>query len=142
MKESGRSGGPRKGAFNSQFVEFIELFATIGTDEKIFPKRCNTCGKIYQSFPEYIHRTEPEDHCLEDYRELREGFGTMQYRKCYCGSTLTIIFAEDDYPTLDRFWEMIGREAKERGTTIRDVVREFREECNRYVVEHSSPKRT
>ena len=70
---------------------------------------------------------------------------TRAFRTTSTGRSRKIIAwktAEDDYPALDRFREMIGREARDRGTTIRNVVGEFREECNRYVVEHSSPKRT
>ena len=36
---------------------------------------------------------------------------------------------------LDRFWEMIGKESKQTGKPVQEVVTEFREQCNRYVVE-------
>lgn len=142
MNVSGSSAVKQQRGYNDRFIEFIELFADIGANEKIFPKTCRTCGKVFQSFPEYIHQTEPVNHCLEDYRDVRDGFGTMQYRHCYCGSTLTINFTEDDYPTLDRFWEMIGKEARDRGKPAREIVGEFREQCNRYIIEHQLPKRT
>ena len=61
----------------------------------------------------------------------------MQYRNCACGSTLVINFTKDVYPLLDRFWEMIGKEAKEREKPVREVVSEFREQCNRYVMEQT-----
>jgi hypothetical protein len=60
----------------------------------------------------------------------------MQYRNCTCGSTLVINFTKDEYPLLDRFWEMMGKEAKERGKPLWEVVSEFREQCNRYIMEH------
>lgn len=115
-------------------MEFIKQFALIGKNSKLFPKRCRTCGKVFESFPEYIQGTSPRDHCLEDYRDV-DGYGTMQYRNCTCGSTLIINFTEDVYPLLDRFWEMIGQEAKRQGKTPRDIVTDFREQCNRYIVE-------
>jgi hypothetical protein len=120
---------------NTRFTEFIEQFAHIGQNSMLFPKTCHTCGKEFLSFPEYIHGTEPAKHCLEDCRDVGDGYGTMQYRNCRCGSTLAINFTEDVYPLIDRFWEMIGGEARREGKPVREVVLEFREQCNRYILE-------
>ncbi len=129
--------GTTKGlAYDDKFLEFIVLFAKIGTDTRIFPKKCRTCSKVYQSFPDYIRRTSAAKHCLEDYRAVSDGYGTMQYRNCSCGTTLMINFSKDVYPLIDRFWEMIGKESKATGKAVREVVEEFREQCNRYVLEH------
>jgi hypothetical protein len=119
---------------DERFLEFIRLFASIGKDSRLFPKKCLTCGKEYENFPEYIHQTSPIKHCLEDYRDGSDALGTMQYRNCRCGSTLVINFTRDVYPLIDDFWEMIGREAKERDKSVREVVLEFREQCNRYIM--------
>jgi len=121
--------------YNERFLEFIKLFALIGKDSRLFPKKCRTCGKEFESFPEYLHATSPVQHCLEDYREASDAIGTMQYRNCACGSTRAIKFTRALYPLLDGFWEMIGREARERDTPVREVVSEFREQCNRYIME-------
>lgn len=124
--------------YNPRFVEFIELFARIGADSRIFPKKCSTCGREYKSFPEYIHGTEPLEQGLKDYSDLMDVPRTMQYRNCRCGSTLAIIFTKDVYPLLDKFWEMLGIESKERGHPLPEVLSEFREQCNRYVIEHDA----
>jgi len=121
--------------YKKRFVEFIKLFSLIGKDSRLFPKKCRACGKEFQSFPEYIHATSPVQHCLEDYRDASDALGTMQYRNCACGSTLVIRFTRDVYPLLDAFWEMIGSEAKERDKPAQEVVSEFREQCNRYILE-------
>jgi hypothetical protein len=121
--------------YNERFLEFIKLFAQIGSDSRIFPKTCHTCGTVYRSFPEYIHNTSPTAHCLEEYGNAVDANFTMQYRNCDCGSTLTIAFTKETYPLLDRFWEMIGKESKQTGKPVQEVVTEFREQCNRYVVE-------
>ena len=125
----------RKGQrYDERFLEFIRLFASIRKDSRLFPKKCQTCGKEYQNFPEYIHQTSPLQHCLEDYRGSSDALGTMQYRNCGCGTTLVINFTRDVYPLIDDFWEMIGREAKYRDKSVREVVSEFREQCNRYIL--------
>ncbi len=131
--------GTKAAQYNRRFMEFIEIFARLGEDTRLFPKKCRSCGKAYQSFPEYIHGTSAVQHCLEDYRDVSSGLGTMQYRNCSCGTTLTISFSQDDYPMLDRFWEMIGREAKKSSRPVQEVVSEFREQCNRYIVEQADP---
>jgi hypothetical protein len=121
--------------YNERFLEFIKLFGQIGSDSRIFPKTCHTCGTVFRSFPEYIHKTSPTAHCLEEYGTAMDANFTMQYRNCQCGSTLIIAFTKKTYPLLDRFWEMIGKESKVTGKPVREVVTEFREQCNRYVVE-------
>lgn len=121
--------------YNERFLEFIKLFACIGEDSRLFPKKCRTCGKEYQNFPDYLHETSPLQHCLEDYRGSSAELGTMQYRNCGCGTTLAINFTKDVYPLMDDFWEMIETEAKEKDKSVREVVSEFREQCNRYIRE-------
>lgn len=121
--------------YNPKFLKFIELFAKIGANSKIFPKRCATCGEVFRNFPEYIHKTEPVSHGLEDYSGGLDLPRTMQYRNCTCGSTLTILFTKDVYPLLDQFWEMLGLESKSSERPLVEVVTEFREQCNRYIHE-------
>ena len=107
----------RKNSFdyNPRFLEFIELFARIGDDSRLFPKKCRTCGQEYKSFPDYIHRTESLAHGLEDYSDALDVPGAMQYRNCRCGSALAIIFTKDVHPLLDKFWEMVERESQDSG---------------------------
>ncbi len=122
--------------YNEKFLPFIKAFSDIGRDSRLFPKTCHTCGRVYRSFPEYIQNTQPTAHGLEEYGSDVDPSFTMQYRNCRCGSTLTIAFTKKIYPLLDSFWEMLGRESKETGRPFREVVTEFREQCNRYVIEN------
>jgi uncharacterized C2H2 Zn-finger protein len=122
--------------YNERFLEFIRLFGKIGADSRIFPKTCRTCGTVFANFPDYIRHTTPAAHCLEEYGGSMDANMTLQYRNCQCGTTLTITFTKKTYPMLDRFWEMIGKESKASGRPVRDVVTEFRTQCNRYVTEH------
>ena len=119
--------------YNPKFLKFIQLFAKIGADSRIFPKKCGTCGQVFRNFPEYIHNTDPVSHGLEDYSSVLDLPRTMQYRNCACGSTLTILFTKDVYPMLDKFWEMLGLESKSSGRPLVEVVSEFREQCNRFI---------
>lgn len=103
----------------------------------MFPKKCRTCGREYCSFPEYIHQTLPVAHGLEPYTDSLEEIQTMQYRNCRCGSTLAINLTRESYPLLGSFWEMIAGEAERTGRPSRDIVMEFREQCNRYIIEQA-----
>jgi hypothetical protein len=125
-----------KDPYNPKFLKYIELFAQIGDNRRLFPKKCRTCGKVYKNFPEYIHNTSPLAHGLEEFTNSLNIQHTMQYRHCSCGSTLAILFTKEDYPLLDSFWEMIGKESKETKKPVREVVGEFREQCNRYILEN------
>lgn len=128
--------------YNERFLEFIKLFAGIGRDSRLFPKTCRTCGRVYRSFPEYIHDTSPAGHCLEEYGGSQDPHFTMQYRNCMCGTTLTIAFTKETYPLLEQFWEMIGKESKASGKPLREVVLDFREQCNRYVIDQENSEDT
>jgi hypothetical protein len=119
--------------YNERFLTYIEAFAEVGKDSRLFPKKCGTCGREYANFPVYIHKTSPVAHGLEPYKDSGDVLHTMQYRNCGCGSTLCINLTEKDYPFLERLWEMLGREAKERGRPLREIVLEFREQCNQYI---------
>lgn len=121
--------------YNPKFLKYIELFVKVGADSRIFPKKCATCGQVYRNFPEYIHRTEAVSEGLADYSGVLDLPRTMQYRNCSCGSTLTILFTKDVYPMLDKFWEMLGMEARETNRPQVEVVKEFRQQCNRYIHE-------
>ncbi len=121
--------------YNPKFLKYIELFVKVGADSRIFPKKCATCGQVFRNFPEYIHRTEAVSEGLADYSGVLDLPRTMQYRNCSCGSTLTILFTKEVYPLLDKFWEMLGMEAKETSRPLVEVVTEFRQQCNRYIHE-------
>jgi hypothetical protein len=125
----------KAGNYNERFLEFIKLFAKIGADSRIFPKTCRTCGRVYRNFPEYLQNTVATAHSLEEYGDTLDATFTMQYRNCRCGSTLTVVFTRQTYPLLERFWHMLAREAKEAGKPLREVVSDFREQCNRYISE-------
>ncbi len=121
--------------YDEKFLKYIKAFTGIGKNSRLFPKKCATCGRTYASFPEYIQETLPVAHGLEPYKDSGDALHTMQYRNCRCGSTLCINLTEDDYPLLESFWEMLGKESKERGKPIREIVLEFREQCNRFMEE-------
>jgi hypothetical protein len=125
----------REKEYNERFLAFIKEFARIGKDSRIFPKTCNTCGRVYASFPEYIQETSPIGHGFEPYTNALNVIRTMQYRHCSCGSTLAILFTAETYPLLESFWEMLGTEAETSGKDLRDVVADFREQCNLYIME-------
>lgn len=124
-----------KSSYNDAFLEFIKAFAQIGKDSRIFPKKCRACGAVYGNFADYIHNTNPVGHGLEPYLDNLDVPRTLQYRNCRCGTTLTISFTKETYPLIERFWEMIGKESKKSGKPVREVVSEFREQCNRYIKE-------
>ncbi|MBI5568802.1 MAG: hypothetical protein HY914_02555 [Desulfomonile tiedjei] len=121
--------------YNANFLKYIKAFADVGKHSRLFPKKCRTCGHEYADFPQYIQDTLPVGHGLEPYKDSGDALHTMQYRNCRCGSTLSIDLTEDEYPLLESFWEMLGKESKERARPIREVVLEFREQCNRYMSE-------
>jgi hypothetical protein len=120
---------------NKRFSEFIKLFHMIGKDDKLFPKICGACGAEYHSFSEFLQGTRPLGHGLEDVKSVMRVPYTLQYRNCACGTTLVLSLTADTYPELDRFWNMLRQEAEETGQGLPEVVADFREQCNRYILD-------
>lgn len=116
-----------------KFAEFMELFALIGSDEKLFPKPCRTCGKVYPSFADFVGGTVAKGHCLEDCSQVMGKPYTMMYRHCECGNTLVLSLTDDVFPELNDFWEMMMQEAEARGIPLRSVVMEFANSCESHL---------
>jgi len=73
-------------------IEITRLTEHIGNRlidmySKKFPKKCNNCGRIYQTRNDYLKATFP----LRGKGTIYEALGVQEYRNCVCGSTLLII---------------------------------------------------
>ena len=62
-----------------------------GHYKNIFPKKCNTCNKVYNDIKEYKKETEALNLKSTVYDEI----GLQEYRNCVCGSTL-IVWTKDE----------------------------------------------
>jgi hypothetical protein len=60
-------------------------------DEK-FPKKCNTCGRIYNSREDFLRETQAmkKGDVIFD-KEAKSNQRLQEYRNCVCGSTLVIV---------------------------------------------------
>ncbi len=119
---------------DEQFLHFIRLFEGIKSHKKLFPKECRVCGKKFASYPEYVRDTFPKAHMLEDCSEVMKRGFTMMYRHCECGNTLILTFTDEILPALDEFWCMLRREADRSGQPLRQVVKDFGRQCDRYMI--------
>jgi hypothetical protein len=127
------------GEYDERFLEFIKLVAAIGKDEKLFPKDCRTCGTKYDSFPQYLCATTPKGHTLEDGSDVMNRPFTMVYRHCPCGNTLVLTLTQETFPVLDQMWAMLKLVAEERDQTLQEVVSQFVEECEDYILFRDNP---
>jgi hypothetical protein len=122
--------------YNPRFLEFLELFVSADTHEKLFPKDCRTCGKTFQSLSHYLDSTVGKGHTLDDAEEVMGMPYTMTYRHCTCGNTLVLTFTAETYPMLGRLWTMLRAEAKVSKRPLNDVISEFVEQWERYMTTH------
>jgi len=118
---------------DSKFAEFMELFSLIGSDEKLFPKLCRTCGTSYLSFSDFVAGTVAKGHCLEDCSQVMGKPYTMMYRHCECGNTLVLSLTDEVFPELNDFWKMMMQEAEARGIPLRSLVMEFANSCESHL---------
>ena len=120
--------------FSELFLPFLRLFEGIRDHEKLFPKECRVCGKTFGSYPEYVRDTFPKGHVLEDCSDVMKRALTMTYRHCGCGNTLILTFTDEVLRALDELWAMLRQEAELTGKPLRQVVKEFGRQCDRYIV--------
>mgnify|MGYP003332345132 CR=1 FL=1 len=52
----------------------------------IFPKKCNTCGTVFDSLETYLKETKR----LKKTTTVFDEIGLQEYRNCHCGSTLVV----------------------------------------------------
>ena len=122
---------------NPKYRKFIRLFQEIDKHEKLFPKACNTCGRSFRTYSQYISETVPKGHVLEDCKEVMSTPFTMIYRHCMCGNTLVLTLTEETSPWLDELWEVLNEEAERTGAPIRTVTAEFAGQCDKIIVSES-----
>ncbi len=123
--------------FNPKFLEFIRLFIPIDSHEKLFPKECRTCGRIYSNLSEYLLRTVGKGHSLDNAEEVMGEPFTMTYRHCSCGNTLVLTFTAETYPVLGELWVMLTEEVEGSGKPLTEVVTDFVDQWERYTTAYS-----
>jgi hypothetical protein len=65
--------------------------------ESAFPKKCPTCGRVFESAAEFIAQTQPvrASHSGVKATQDDNGLALLEiYRNCPCGSTLMDFFSE------------------------------------------------
>lgn len=58
---------------------------------KKFPKKCNTCEKIFNNREEYIKGTQKVSTPTSPGGSVLNNQGVLEFRNCKCGSTLLIL---------------------------------------------------
>ena len=122
------------------FLEFIQAFKALDHNNALFPKKCRTCGQVFRTYREYVVCTIPKGHVFEDGSEVMGCSWTMLYRHCTCGNTLVLTLTDETFPDLDRFWASLRQLAESTGKPLKEIVHNFREECDRHIQRDDLPK--
>lgn len=94
--------------------------------ESAFPKKCPSCGRIFESAETFIAETQPLRAGASGVKATQDDDGTAMleiYRNCPCGSTLMDFFSE-------------RRDTSERGLARR---RRFGELLDYLIAQHIEP---
>ncbi len=116
-------------ALNGELARYMELFACLGGQGKLFPKYCRTCGRKYNDFVDYVVGTVAKAHCLEDCSEVMGRPFTMMYRHCRCGNTLVLTITDEEMPSLDDFWEAVARTSEACQKPRKSILLDFALQC-------------
>ena len=115
------------------FSSFVQQFSIMNNSRNIFPKKCRTCGKEYESLYQYLCDTEAKAQSMEDAGEIMGKSSTMIYRNCSCGNTLVVTVTDQILPTISDFWRALRRMAEIQGKPLKEVVALFVEEWERQI---------
>ena len=115
------------------FSSFVQQFSIMNNSRNIFPKKCRTCGKEYESLYQYLCDTEAKAQSMEDAGEIMGKSSTMIYRNCSCGNTLVVTVTDQILPTISDFWRALRRLAEIQGKPLKEVVALFVEEWERQI---------
>lgn len=132
---------PEDTDYKEPFLVFMEAFKAIDRNGSLFPKNCHTCGQVFRTYREYVECTIPKGHVLEDGSEVMGRSWTMLYRHCTCGNTLVLTLTDETYPDLDRLWAVLRQLAESTGKPLKEIVHNFREECDRHIQRDDLPKK-
>jgi hypothetical protein len=115
------------------FSSFVQQFSIMNNNRNIFPKKCRTCGKVYESLYQYLCDTEAKAQSLEDAGEIMGKSSTMIYRNCSCGNTLVVTVTDQILPSITDFWRELRRMAEIQGKPLKEVVTLFVEDWERQI---------
>jgi hypothetical protein len=110
------------------FSAFFQKFSIINNSRNLFPKKCRTCGKKYESLYQYLCDTEAKGQSMEDVGEIMGKSSTMIYRNCSCGNTLVVTVTDQILPSIADFWRELRHLAKFNETPLNEIVASFVEE--------------
>jgi hypothetical protein len=100
-----------------------------------FPKKCNACGRIYQSLADYLKNTNHLDDPISYDAESGNWqptklAGTASFANCQCGSTLVIDSRGMEFSTMCRLLLWARKESWKRGISIRELLSYLREQID------------
>jgi len=118
------------------FKDFIQQFSLINNDKDLFPKKCRTCGKKYESLYHYIYDTEAKAQSMEDAGEIMGKSFTMIYRNCSCGNTLVVSITDEILPSIKDFWKAVRHLAYKSNMPVKEIVTSFIDEWECQIRNH------
>jgi hypothetical protein len=139
MDESATIVEEHEPRYHPVFLEFFHLLLHIDKSDQLFPKPCRVCGTSFTSLAEYLSSTVPKGHTWEDCEEVMGKPFTMLYRHCTCGNTLVLTLTDKTFSQLRDLWHMLRGEAESSGRPIQEVVHDFAEQCDDFMLDAYSP---
>ncbi len=121
-------------------VEIVRDFIS-----KKFPKRCKCCGKLYNSFAEYLYNTTHAGKPISYDAEMGKWqpdkpMGTLSMAHCSCGTTMAISSIGMNLVTLWRLMNWARKEIKKRGIEMSELLEDLRNKIDKSVLHDERKK--
>jgi hypothetical protein len=104
-----------------------------------FPKKCNSCGRLFESLADYLKNTTHLDDPISYDAEIGNWkpsklIGTASFANCKCGSTLVIDSRDMAFLTMCRLLLWARKESSTRGISVRTLLTHLRDQIDRSVL--------
>jgi len=122
-----------------EVIEIIRRHA-----ERKFPMACSSCRHRFASLKEYLEYTSPLGNPISYDAEAgnwrpREPMGTLAFRNCRCGTTLTIGTDGMGLVTLWRLLRWAKKESSSRGVGLSELLADLRRKIYQQVLNEAQP---
>jgi len=111
---------------NKRKNKFVEMI--LDSCENQFPKKCSCCGRIYETFSEFLENTSlpnhSKDHSLQliNFKEYKD---VIALRNCRCGSTISIQCVINPKEK-NELMQFIVEEAKRQNVEMEEIALQLR----------------
>lgn len=108
--------------------------------ERLFPRKCHCCGKVFQSYQDFIINTNQLAEPVTYDQDFFEGkmkisfLGVLKFHNCECGDTIALKSYEPNPIKMLEIMLWVRSEHRRTGKTINEMLKYYNSKVNELVL--------